>query len=192
MPISFDNTLFTGEKYVKPILNIGCGGYSTHKQVWYGDVRIDIHKFPNVTIVMDAHKLGFRDRSFRKIVAYEVLEHLDSPIEALKEIRRVLSDDGIVEVTVPNIWYWRLLISCWLGTSKPKITSSDHKQVWDIYTFQMLAKQAGLYVTKIDWLDWYGPPKNRKYAKLERLIRLFLPKHLKYTHVSFLLEKSNI
>ena len=172
------------------ILNIGCGGRPTDKMSLYGDVRIDIKKYSNITAVMDAHKLAFRDKVFRKIVAYEVLEHLDSPIEALKEMRRVLDDDGIIEVTVPNIWYWRLLLACWLGTMKPKSTETDHKQAWDIFTFQLLALQAGLECYEIRWLDWYGLPKRRRYGKIEPFVRLFLPRHLRYTHVLFRLRKS--
>ena len=39
------------------ILNIGCGGRKGDKDIWYGDYRIDLENFPNVTHVMDAHFL---------------------------------------------------------------------------------------------------------------------------------------
>ncbi|MGC8933372.1 MAG: methyltransferase domain-containing protein [Candidatus Methanodesulfokora sp.] len=173
---------------MKPVLNIGCGG-PTSKRAFYGDIRVDIREFPNVTAVMDAHKLAFRDNSFRKIVAYEVLEHLESPIEALREMKRVLSDGGILEITIPNVWYWRLLLACWLGTLRPKNLDTDHKQIWDIYTFQLLAKQVGLDCYEIKWLDWYGFPKSRKYGRIEPIVGMFLPRHLRHTHVLFRLKK---
>jgi predicted SAM-dependent methyltransferase len=173
---------------MKLVLNIGCGGPSG-KRAFYGDVRVDIRKFPNVTAVMDAHKLAFRDNSFGKVVAYEVLEHLESPIEALREMRRVLRDDGIIEITIPNVWYWKLPLACWLGILRPRNLDTDHKQIWDIYTSQLLAKQAGLECYEIEWLDWYGFPRSRKYGSIEPVIRLLLPKHLKHTHVLFRLKK---
>ena len=109
-------------------------------------------------------------------------------------MERVLKSDGEIEITVPNVWYWRRLLRGLLGQHssrfKGTISESDHKQMWDIYTFEQLARQARLAVTSIDWLDWY--PDVHKHAKLgllEPLIRLMLPKPLKYWHVIFRLKK---
>jgi predicted SAM-dependent methyltransferase len=183
------------EKTAKHILNIGCGGRRKDKEYWYGDVRIDIQRFPNVTHVMDAHKLGFSDNTFEKVVAYEVLEHLESPIKALMEIRRVIKPDSEIEITVPNVWYWRLLLRAWLGQhfkryrGLPHEPETDHKQMWDIYTFEVLADQVGLKIDSIDWLDWYEfRGQKRNFAFLENL-RLLMPKHLRHTHVLFRLSK---
>lgn len=178
----------------KYTLNIGCGGESKDKMCWYGDVRIDIKKFPNVTHIMDAHQLGFKNDTFARITAYEVLEHLESPIKALKEMDRVLKSHGEIEITVPNVWYWRRVLRGLLGQHFRKyrgtISESDHKQMWDIYTFEQLARQVELTITYIDWLDWY--PNVQKHAKvgfLEPLIRSILPKPLRYWHVIFGLKK---
>lgn len=65
------------------ILNVGCGGRSYDKACYFEDVRIDVKRFPSVMILMDAHSLGFRGSVFDKIVCFEVLEHLDSPIRVL-------------------------------------------------------------------------------------------------------------
>jgi ubiquinone/menaquinone biosynthesis C-methylase UbiE len=151
--------------------------------------------YPNVTKVMDVHDLKFADNSFDKIVCWEVLEHLRSPIQGLGEMKRVLKDDGEMEISVPNVWYWRLLLRAWLGFHFKRYrglaheSETDHKQMWDIYTFEGLCKQVGLAIKEIKWLDWYGEQKNRKLSIFEPLIRLFLPKHIKYTHVMFTLRK---
>lgn len=65
------------------ILNVGCGGRSYDKVCYFGDVRIDVERFPSVMTLMDAHSLAFKNSIFDKIVCFEVLEQLDSPIRDL-------------------------------------------------------------------------------------------------------------
>lgn len=50
----------------------------------------------------DATKLPFADKSFDKIIASEILEHIDNEVLAIKEMRRVLKDKGTIVITVPN------------------------------------------------------------------------------------------
>ena len=56
---------------------------------------------PAFTSLGDATCLPFRDASFDRIIASEVLEHIHNDEEALKELFRVLKPDGILAVTVP-------------------------------------------------------------------------------------------
>jgi hypothetical protein len=65
------------------ILNIGCGNDRE------GDVRLDIEPSPTTNLIADAHNLPVR-ALFTKIKCYNVLEHLNSPVRALKEMRRSL------------------------------------------------------------------------------------------------------
>jgi predicted SAM-dependent methyltransferase len=179
------------------ILNIGCGGRAKDKLCWYGDERIDVKSYPNVTKVMDAHQLEFAKETFSKIVSYECLEHLQSPFTALQEMCRVLKPDGEIEISVPNVWHWRLLLRGWLGQhfkryrGLAKESESGHKQMWDIYTFEELCNQVGLTVQSLEFLDWYDNRERRKLSLFEPLIKLVLPKHVKYTHVIFRLKKIN-
>lgn len=46
------------------------------------------------------------DRSFRLVVATDVIEHLDSPREFLGEVRAILADDGLVALSFPNVAFW--------------------------------------------------------------------------------------
>ncbi len=112
------------------ILNVGCGGRAYDKASYFGDVRVDIKRFPTVTVLMDAHFLAFKDSSFDRIVCFEVLEHLSSPFKALKEFRRVLKNDGDVILSVPNVWYWRRIFRFLLRKKKvfDEIPGRDHKQ----------------------------------------------------------------
>jgi SAM-dependent methyltransferase len=51
----------------------------------------------NVTFaVADVHELPFADGAFDVVHAHQVLQHVADPVRALREMRRVCSDDGIV------------------------------------------------------------------------------------------------
>lgn len=48
------------------------------------------------------HGLPFSDASFDTILFCDVIEHLQRPVEALRELRRLLRPGGIVLLTTPN------------------------------------------------------------------------------------------
>jgi len=49
----------------------------------------------------DAYKLPFKDNSCTAIILSEVLEHLQDPAAAFKEMSRILHKDGILLISVP-------------------------------------------------------------------------------------------
>jgi ubiquinone/menaquinone biosynthesis C-methylase UbiE len=50
----------------------------------------------------NAEKMPFEDRTFDKIVATEVMEHIENDQAAAKEMSRVLKSDGALYITTPN------------------------------------------------------------------------------------------
>lgn len=70
-----------------------------------GMVNIDIRPEVGPDIVMDICRMSFRDKCADEINMGNVLEHLPLRIayEGLAECRRVLSDSGILYITVPLI-----------------------------------------------------------------------------------------
>ncbi len=70
-------------------LNVGCGS-----DPW-GDVRVDLeHQTQTgvrsmLNLRADAHYLPFRDNAFEHAKCWHVLEHLENPHQAVREIRRV-------------------------------------------------------------------------------------------------------
>jgi len=54
-----------------------------------------------VLIKGDTTRLPFKDAAFDKIVCSEVLEHVPDDQQAIKEMVRVLKDDGIIAISVP-------------------------------------------------------------------------------------------
>lgn len=62
----------------------------------------------------------FPDRSFDAVVMNDVIEHLEDPKGALKEIRRILKNDGVLYLSTPDIdsILSRLLRAKWWGINK--------------------------------------------------------------------------
>lgn len=54
--------------------------------------------------------LPFPDASFDFVFCIEVLEHVPNPFNALTEIRRVLRDEGVLTLSVPNPYHLKELI----------------------------------------------------------------------------------
>jgi predicted SAM-dependent methyltransferase len=170
-------------EHQKLTLNVGCGGRPEDKACYLGDVRIDIIRFPSVTTCMSAENLGFIDNVFDEVYCFEVLEHLISPFNALKEIHRVIKPNGRVVVTVPNVWYWRRIYH---AIRRKKIhASTDHKQAWDIQELINLVSQIGLKIKKYGWIDWYH--ERRKLKWIDKL----LPKFMGKTHMYAIISKEN-
>ncbi|MBE2226097.1 MAG: methyltransferase domain-containing protein [Ignavibacteria bacterium] len=53
-------------------------------------------------IEAEGERLPFPDQSFERILCTEVFEHVLEPEKLLKEMKRVLKDDGIISLSVPN------------------------------------------------------------------------------------------
>jgi SAM-dependent methyltransferase len=89
------------------LLDVGCcrGGlrkYINRELDYYG-VDVLINNFENyIRINLNSKILPFKNKQFDAVNCSDVLEHLFYPLEMLKEIKRVLKDDGVVLVSLPN------------------------------------------------------------------------------------------
>jgi len=54
-------------------------------------------------VLADARRLPFRSSTFDQVTCFEMIEHVDKPEEVLKEIKRVLKDDGLAVLTTPIV-----------------------------------------------------------------------------------------
>jgi len=103
---------FTGEG---KILDIGCGNgrylSSLKKQGWqtYGIernpkaskyARDKLHLTVKTGDLLDCE---YQDKFFDVITMSHSLEHLYEPLATLKEIKRILRNDGLLAITIPNI-----------------------------------------------------------------------------------------
>lgn len=101
----------------RDVLDLGCGvGYGsalladTARHVVGGDVdestiayARERYAAPNVEFqVLDAMALPFADRSFDTVCSFETIEHLPDRERYLREVARVLRDDGTYLVSTPR------------------------------------------------------------------------------------------
>ena len=72
-------------------LNIGAG--ATQRKI-PKCIELEYAIFETTDIVADSHHLPFKDNSFEAVIALNVFEHLNNPIQASNEIFRVLKPGG--------------------------------------------------------------------------------------------------
>jgi predicted SAM-dependent methyltransferase len=175
------------------ILNVGCGGREGDKRVNFGDVRIDVIPFSNVTHRVDAHKLPQSwTGKFSLIVCETALEHFISPYTALGEMSRVLQPGGEIQIIVPNVHYWRRIYRSFnprYTVLQNPVNPPDHKQAWDLIEIRNLAFQFNLYVVKHEFLDWLPEKKHPPRIPFGSFLVKLLPKFMQKTEVRFTLRE---
>ena len=111
----------------RPVLNLGAG--------YHLIPGTTAHDYPQWDA--DRQPLPYQDGAVGGIHAYHFLEHLERPIEMLREFQRVLRPRGVVNIVVPN------------GTCPLAVQDLDHKHFFNEETFRKLFKN-----------EYYG--KNKK------------------------------
>lgn len=95
----------------------------------------------------DAHKLKFKNGAFDAVFAFEVLEHVVSPEEVLREIKRILKPRGYAIFLVPTDSFlfktgWDLV---WTKT-RGKVWDDTHIQSFTKSSLPDLARKVGYKV----------------------------------------------
>jgi len=88
---------------------MGGRDYFLLKNLGFNVTALDIGlqpDIPDIVLTNVEEPLPFPDQTFDAVLIGEVLEHLERDVEALRNVRRVLKDDGRLVVTVPfyNDW----------------------------------------------------------------------------------------
>lgn len=101
----------------RDVLDLACGaGYGSGllavggaRRVVGMDIALDAVAYSRTTVASgpsflagDCLRLPFPDDSFDRVVAFEILEHVERPDELLREARRVLRPDGLLVLSTPD------------------------------------------------------------------------------------------
>ena len=91
----------------------------------------------------DARRLPFADGSFDRIIAAEILEHIDDDGAVTAELARVLRPGGVLAVTVPS---WGPEKLCWLLSEDyhAPAVAGGHVRIYTLRRLQELLREAGL------------------------------------------------
>lgn len=121
----------------------------------------------NEFLVASATQLPLPSQTFEVVTCVEVLEHLDHPLAALSEMRRVLKVGGLLVASVPNE---RL-------NAFSKTSHSDHKQHFSITEFSAIVRTAGFRVV------WSGYRYHRIGAFIDMILQQVGPKIVRTTEL---------
>jgi SAM-dependent methyltransferase len=145
----------------KNILDLGCGVFRWGKTIQAGvsytgvDIEPDIvvynqSNFPAYSFHLqniDREGLSFPSCSFDLVIMLAIIEHLANPVQILEEVRRVMTDDGVIGASTPHPRGEMILE---MG-SKIKIFSQDkhqHQPLLDRAKMEEIADKAGLKITE--------------------------------------------
>lgn len=107
-------------------------------------VRIGKKQYPHLNLrVGDIYNLPFKENSFDLVICTEVLEHLENPVQAISELKRVTSK--YILFTVPNEPWWMLFNFTKWGKQK----EIGHINHWSSSQFKKMIKESGLKVQSL-------------------------------------------
>ncbi len=87
-------------------LNVGCG-----RDIRKGWINLDMITYPGIDIIHNLNKYPypFKNNTFDRIWASQIIEHLDDPYNFVKELWRIAKPGaeiniGTVHFSAPNVW----------------------------------------------------------------------------------------
>ncbi len=137
-------------------LDLGCG-----RNKIKDSIGVDIINYKGVDIVMNLNifPYSFKDKTFDLIYCYDTIEHLDNITELMKELYRILKDDGEIKIRTPHF------SSMWA------FSDPTHKHFFGFKSFDCYC---GL---EANYLDLFKIKSKRiTFGKLLKFLELFFNK----------------
>ncbi len=130
-------------------LDVGCrAGVQSRwlEDKGYRVTAIDIDKKYDSCQVVDVNQgLPFADQSFDLLWCSEVIEHLDSPADAISEFSRVVKRGGRVLLTTPNSFFWLFRLFSLFGLPPKQLQRQDHLHFFNLRDIQILCPAAEVF-----------------------------------------------
>ena len=119
-------------------------------------------------IVSDIASIPEPDASFDAIMCIEVLEHVPHPVEALRELVRLLKPGGTLIVTAPF---------CSLTHYAPYFFQTGYSR----YFYEHWLSELGCSIEEIDYNGSYFEYVAQELRRLPLMAKQYTPKHLNYS-----------
>ncbi len=95
------------------------------------------------------------------IIFGDVLEHTSDPVQVLRMAAGVLSDDGLIVVSLPNIAFFKMRLRLLLGKfdyEEGGIMDRTHLRFFTLTTGQEMLRLSGFRVVHLEGIHAYPPP----------------------------------
>lgn len=126
--------------------------------------------------------LNCPDNYFDVLLFADILEHLKSPLNALKKLKRYLKDDGIVIITIPNVAYFEVRFAFLLGRFEYQdlgILDKTHLRFFTKTSALNMLEDAGFTLVSLD-MTTGGFLRSEYGGKFEYNLTKLLPGLLAY------------
>jgi len=171
------------------VLDVGCGsGYYQKASKFRGAINIDVlkpeKKIPSF-VLCDAQNLPFKESVFKKVYFYDVLEHLEKPVQCLKEIKRVTENKGVIILGTPNaLFFPKILLSFIKGKYYP---DKGHIATYGLPELENLLRYTNFKKFHIYTLTYRNSNDNIIFNFITKL----MPNALKSRHLKAIIHKTN-
>jgi ubiquinone/menaquinone biosynthesis C-methylase UbiE len=155
----------------KTVVDLGCGDgqwsieISNHHNpkligIDYNDLRLERYKqhIPGAEAKFGSClEIPLDDNTADVVMFHQVLEHIPQPVDALKEVYRVLKPGGWLMLSVPNegTWLKQQVQYRWLEPHALK--STDHVNFFTASSLRNILRNNGFKVKKLDTVGFYFP-----------------------------------
>ncbi len=119
-----------------------------------------------------------KPNNFDVVLAMAVIEHLVDPLSTLKNLRKVLKQNGKIIVTLPNVAHWSVRFSLLRGRfdyEEYGIMDRTHLHFYTIKTAKELLRESGYRITEIAFDSVGGG-----YPRFSRIMAKFFPNIFAY------------
>jgi 2-polyprenyl-3-methyl-5-hydroxy-6-metoxy-1,4-benzoquinol methylase len=126
----------------------------------------------------DSIKIKLGDIKFDHIICLEILEHLLYPSKVLKTCTDLLTSDGTMILSFPNIVWWKYRIKILKGNFPEEITlfnQAEHLHNFTMNSFLKLLNEVNLEPLEID--GDFIPPKFIKNLGPKKIINKIIKKY---------------
>jgi len=145
------------------VLDVGCGtGVLTNYMSDAVETYVGLDTDGLIQVHGSLYQLPFKDSVFDTVILSEVLEHLEHPMEALKEIVRVSKE--LILISVPNPWNLNQILS--LIFHNHNIIEKKHISLFGDNEISVLCERAGIKIIKKE--RFYLPfPRTQRYIPIK-------------------------